>query len=79
MGEIETASTWREQNGYKDRGGVVVLFQGRVQGWVNVLRNPEHWQPGCVAIDEEGRSWTALAGDDRNGALMWLPDSPIPY
>jgi hypothetical protein len=57
--------------------GVIVLFEGNVQSWVNTLRNPEHWQPGCVAIDEGGGSWTAIAGNQGDGALMWLPDRPI--
>jgi hypothetical protein len=28
-------------------------IRGQVQSWVNELRNPEHWQPGCVAIEEQ--------------------------
>lgn len=74
---IEIARSWREQNGYVGRGGVIVLFDGKVQSWVNELRNPEHWQPGCVAIDEQDRSWTTIAGNQRDGALMWLPNEPI--
>ncbi|MFZ6774552.1 hypothetical protein ACO0LB_17755 [Undibacterium sp. SXout7W] len=66
------ARIWREQNGYTGRAGVIVLFQGNVQGWVNTLRNPEHWQPGCIAVNEEGPSWTTMAGSERNGALMWM-------
>jgi hypothetical protein len=71
------ARQWREKNGYVGRGGVVVLFNGEVQGWVNELRNPDHWRPGCIAIDELGRSWTTIAGTERHGALMWLPNDPI--
>lgn len=77
MREQETAKAWGEAEGYVGRGGVVVLFQGEVQSWVNKLRNPEHWQPRCVAVDEDGRTWTTLAGTDRDGALMWLPNEPI--
>lgn len=61
---------WREQWGYIGRGGVVVLFDGEVQSWVNELRNPEHWQPGCIAVDEDGKSWTTMAGNEQNGALI---------
>lgn len=74
---IAAARRWREQWGYISRGGVVVLLNGEVQSWVNELRNPEHWQPGCIAVDETGRSWTALAGNAKDGALMWLPNDPI--
>lgn len=77
MDLIEVARRWREQWGYVGRGGVVVIFEGEAQGWVNQLRNPDRWQPGCVAIDERGRSWTTFAGNERDGALMWLPNDPI--
>ena len=70
---MAAARRWREQWGYTGRGGVVVLFAGEVQSWVNELRNAEHWRPGCVAIDEGGKSWTTIAGTETNGALMWLP------
>ncbi|WP_284508039.1 hypothetical protein [Caballeronia sp. GAOx1] len=44
---------------------------------MNSLRNPEHWQPGCIAVDEEGHTWTTVAGDERKGALLWLPNDPL--
>lgn len=74
----EEARRWREKWGYVGRGGIIVLFHGEVQSWVNELRNPEQWQPGCVAVDEQGRSWTAIAGNAQDGALMWLPNESIP-
>lgn len=77
MNPVSIAVRWREQNGYIGRGGVVVLFGGEVQSWVDRLRNPEHWQPGCVAIDEQGRTWTTIAGNPSDGALMWIPNEPI--
>jgi hypothetical protein len=77
MDELDTAKHWRERHGYVGRGGVVVLFEGEVQSWVNKLRNPEHWRPGCIAVDEDGRSWITLAGTEQNGALMWLPSDLI--
>lgn len=72
------ARRWRATWGYEGRGGVVVLLNGDVQSWVNALRNPEDWQPGCIAIDENGQSWTAIAGNAEDGALLWLPNDPIP-
>lgn len=77
MNLIAEACRWRTQWDYVGRGGVVALFEGKAQGWVNELRNPEHWQPGCVAVDEQGRSWTTIAGNEREWALMWLPNDPI--
>ena len=76
---MAAARRWREQWGYVGRGGIIVLFDGEVQSWVNQLRNPEHWQPGCIAVDEEGKSWSTIAGNQRDGALMWLPNDPIPH
>jgi hypothetical protein len=54
-----------------------VLFDGEVQGWVNTLRNPDHWQPGCIAVDEDGRTWTTIAGNERDGALTWLANDEL--
>jgi hypothetical protein len=68
MTPVAIAHRWREAHGLFGRGGVIVLFHGEVQSWVNRLRNPEHWRPGCFAVDEEGRAWTAIAGDERGGA-----------
>ncbi|EKS72005.1 MULTISPECIES: hypothetical protein [Caballeronia] len=77
MTPSDTASEWRRANGYVGRGGVVIVFRGNVQSWVNSLRHPEHWQPGCIAVDEEGYTWTTVAGDERKGALLWLPNDPL--
>lgn len=78
MGDVvEAANGWREQFGYIGRGGVVVIYDGIADAWMNQLRNPERWQPGCVAVDESGRSWTAFGGNERDGALMWLANDPI--
>lgn len=77
MNPIEVARRYREAEQRVGSGGVVVLFEGEVQGWVNALRNPESWRPGCIAVDEQGRSWTAVAGNDQDGALMWLPNEPL--
>jgi len=78
INNMAAARRWREQWGYIGRGGVVVLLDCEVQSWVNQLRNPEHWQPGCIAVDEEGKSWTTIAGNQRDGALIWLPNDQIP-
>jgi hypothetical protein len=74
---LDLAFKWRKDHGYIGRRGVVVIFQGEIQGWVDRLRNPEHWQPGCVAVDECGESWTATAGNASAGALMWLSNEAL--
>ncbi|WP_275042614.1 hypothetical protein [Burkholderia cepacia] len=40
---IDGACRYREQEELVGKGGVVAFIQGEVQGWVNQLRNPEHW------------------------------------
>jgi hypothetical protein len=77
MTPIELAKQWRQETGRDGRGGVVILFEGAVAGWMDELRNPNHWQPGCVAVDEDDRTWTAIAGNDQDGALMWLPSHDV--
>jgi hypothetical protein len=70
--DIAIAQRWRKQHGYVGRGGVIVIWHGKVQSWVNELRNPEHWQPGCIAIDEHGKIWTAELGNAKEGAYFWV-------
>lgn len=71
MNAEELAKTWREKHGYIGKGGVIVIFDGVVNSWVNELRNPEHWLPGCLAIDEDGNQWIAKGGGKRKGAESW--------
>jgi hypothetical protein len=69
------AQSWRTEKGYAGRGGVIVIFNGVVNSWVNELRDPDHWSPGCIAIDESGNQWMSVGGDMRHGASRWEPVS----
>ncbi len=73
----KTANRWRHVNGYLSKGGVIVLHKQeanwRVQGWVNELRNPESWIPGCIAITETGDAYIAQGGNQQDGAERWSP------
>lgn len=73
LSDVKLAAAWRQERGYIGRGGVVVVYRGEVQGWVNELRDPAHWVAGCIAVDEAGCRWQTIAGNDAAGALMWLP------
>jgi hypothetical protein len=42
------ASRWRQES--KRTGGLVVVYRGDVQGWIDTLRDPQNWMPGCVAV-----------------------------
>lgn len=65
------ASRWRSTNGYTDKGGVIILHEKKVQGWVNKLRNPESWMPGCIAVKENGDCYVAQGGNRYDGAERW--------
>jgi len=69
------AGTWRAEKGYTSRGGIVVIFDGVVNSWINELRDPEHWAPGCVAVDEAGNQWISAGGNRQQGASRWEPVS----
>jgi len=56
---------------------VVIIHKRKVQGWVNELRDPQHWCPGCLAIDTVGKQWRAVGGNDYDGAAEWQPIDSI--
>ena len=68
---IKKAAIWREGNNYTGKGGVVVIFNNEIQGWMNELRDPQHWQKGCVAVAEDGTQWTTVGGNNQDGAESW--------
>lgn len=82
----DLAAKFRDDHGYMGRGGVVVVFDGEACGWVNCLRNPEHWRHGAVAVDEDGNKWKAVGrldtvvgvpgADDTATSWVRLPDEP---
>lgn len=74
LANVVSAICWRKDYGYVGRAGVVIVSEGLAQGWVNELRNPEHWQPGCVAVDESGLTWKAVGGNAQDGAVSWRPN-----
>jgi hypothetical protein len=55
------------------KGGVVVLYGTDHAGWMNELRDPQHWTPGCVAVDDTGGQWLAQGGNAQSGAVRWVP------
>lgn len=58
-------------------GGLVLIYPVEsdhlcgVCGWINELRDPNHWEPGVIAIDEHGNFYKAVGGDKHNGAKHW--------
>jgi hypothetical protein len=53
------------------------VFNGEVRIWLNKLRNPERRQRGCIAVNEEGHTWTTIAGSESAGALLWLANDEL--
>ncbi|EMA6998321.1 hypothetical protein [Klebsiella pneumoniae] len=65
------ATQWRQAN-QEHMGGVVLLWQGAAYGWKNELRDPQHEQPGAVAVDETGCVFVAEGGNEYDGARCWV-------
>lgn len=58
--------------------GVVVLFNGKPNSWLNELRNPEAWQPGAIAVAYNGLQFVAVGGNSYEGAAQWQPITHLP-
>ena len=69
----KTVNKWRNENGYDGRGGVVITDGIKACGWCNELRNPEHWEPGCIAVADDFKKWIAIGGNAQDGAKAWEP------
>ncbi len=65
------AEYWREETGHRYQGGLVIVFRGEATGWINELRDPNHWQPGVIAVDEHGNQYQSFGGDEYYGARSW--------
>lgn len=72
MNPVELATEYRKQTDSIGAGGVVVVYEGEVAGWIDTLRDPQSWQPGCLAIDEAGNTWRAEGGSEYDGAEDWI-------
>ncbi|WP_101675624.1 ArdR protein [Alloalcanivorax mobilis] len=71
---LRRAGEWREAEGHN--GGVVIFYGAEVAGWMDKLRDPQHWCPGCLAVTKFGGVWRAHGGDDHSGARQWVEVMP---
>ena len=62
---------WRSEFNLQNAGGLIVFFKNEIQGWINELRDPQTWAPGCVAVDDQGHCWQSTGGDAYRGAQKW--------
>lgn len=70
-----TATTWRAGN-QEHRRGVLLVFEGEVYGWKNVLRDPSCERPDAYAVGKAGLAFNAENGDDYNCAKAWIAVNP---
>ena len=75
MNHKKLADQYRQNERPDLHGGVVVIFDNDVSGWMNELRDPQSWEPGCSAINEDGQKWVAVGGNAYDGAERWEPVS----
>ena len=66
-----SAVKWRAGN-QEHHGGVVLVFEGKVYGWKNELRDPACERPGAYAVDKAGLVFKAEGGDEYNAAKAWV-------
>ncbi len=50
----------------------MLVFQDKVYGWKNCLRDAGHEQPGAYAVDEDGHVFIAEGGNEYDGAKCWV-------
>tara|TARA_R110000772_G_scaffold58539_1_gene132488 strand:+ start:17191 stop:17802 length:612 start_codon:yes stop_codon:yes gene_type:complete len=66
------AQAYRKEIPHIAIGGVVIVDQEhQAAGWMNRLRDPQGWEPGCTAVDASGSIWLAVDGDCVAGAQRW--------
>lgn len=70
---LQVATEYLDERPQLRGRGVVVIFKGQVAGWMNELRSPESWEPGCIALDRRGNQYLAIGGDAFHGATAWNP------
>ena len=56
---------------YNRPHGVIVIHDSKYCGWMDRLRNPEHWMPGTVAVEPDQTCHIATGGNDYDGAERW--------
>ncbi len=72
MKYVDIARAWRQHNPEHAGSGVVLIWDGKVYCWKNVLRDPQQELPGAIAVDAEGNMFIAEGGNDYDGAKCWV-------
>lgn len=72
MNYVDIARVWRQHNQEYADSGVVLIFNGKVYCWKNILRDPQHECPGVIAVDTEENVFIAEGGNEYDGAKCWV-------
>lgn len=67
------AAEWRKtQPENRAKTGIVLIWDGRVYGWKDKLRDAADERPGAIAVDANGNVYRATAGTADHGARGWV-------
>lgn len=66
---LEAVRAYRQE--HNKSAGVVLVYGNEVYGWKNALRDPQHERPGALAVDVDEKVYTAVGGNDQDGAERW--------
>lgn len=69
------ADAWRKRHPVYE-GGIVLIWDGEVYGWKNILRDASSERPGVFAVDAFGLVYVSAGGDYQNGARCWVALPP---
>ncbi|EAM2866146.1 antirestriction protein ArdR [Salmonella enterica] len=72
MNYVDIARVWRQHNQEHADSGVVLIWDGKVYCWKNILRDPQHERPGVIAVDTEENVFIAEGGNEYDGAKCWV-------
>ena len=70
---ISMAEQYRLNVPHNLKDGVVVIYKKKVVGWMNKIKDPHVWKPGCFAVNKAGRIWVSVGGSQDEGAESWQP------
>ncbi|HAU9357964.1 TPA: antirestriction protein ArdR [Escherichia coli] len=68
------AKVWRQHNPEHADSGVILIWDGKVYCWKNILRAPQHERPRVIAVDTEENVFIAESGNEYDGAKCWVVD-----
>uniref|UniRef100_E6XH07 Antirestriction protein ArdR n=1 Tax=Shewanella putrefaciens (strain 200) TaxID=399804 RepID=E6XH07_SHEP2 len=69
---LKIAQIWRSHQPSDRTAGVVLIWQNKVYGWKDSLRDASHERPGVIAVDADDHIFIAEGGDEQNGAKQWV-------